>query len=126
MNKRLKKELRGEWRGGRDIEREREEEKRRERKKQEKRGKIKKEKGERKGEEEEEGEVQKKSNRCGACSATCEHCVHSEKVSLSPFSLPPPAQLAPHTPLPSAPSLHHYPNIPLGREQWLWCRVKML
>lgn len=54
---------------------------------------------------EEKRERYKKSNRCGTYGATHQPCVHSEKVSFSPVSVPSSAQLPP-------PLMHRHPNIP--------------
>lgn len=113
MNKRLKKELRGERRGGREGHRERKRKRRRER--------------EREGEEEEgeEGEIQKKALTDVAHAVQRASTVCIVRRSPSPVLLCPCLPNSPPT-TPAPLLLHHYPNIPLGREQWLRCRVKML
>lgn len=87
MNKRLKKELRGEWREGRDRARAKERDGERERG------------GEREKEKRKTRRGTKSLTDVAHVGATCKRCVHSEKVSLSLFSLPLPAQL----PTPRAP-----------------------
>lgn len=74
--------------------------------------------------EEEEGEVQKSpTDVAHAVQRVSTVCI--VRRSPSPLSFCPRLPNSPTLPTP-LPRLHHYPNIPLGREQWLRCRVKML